>query len=168
MYAEADEAYKDFLTRHPTNKEVPHALYMLGLSNFKQKMAIDRDQAYTREALKYFQRVIKQYPDSENHDDALEKARECRNDLAKRERYVAKFYFRERAYYAALGRYLEIIDEYADTKYNEEALYMAGRCYIKLKEPDRAKVVLNTLIAEYPESKYANRARSLVDKLDSP
>ncbi|MDP8254541.1 MAG: outer membrane protein assembly factor BamD [Candidatus Alcyoniella australis] len=166
MYPESVEAYNDFITRHPTNKEVPHALYMLGLANYKQKFAIDRDQFYTHEALKYFQRVIKEYPDSENHADALDKAAECRHDLARREEYVGRFYYRNKEYFAALGRYREIIEQYKDTEFYAESLYMAGRCYLALDSPDAARLLLDTLIAEFPDDKYASRARSVLNDLN--
>jgi len=50
-YDEAFQAYREFEKLHPTNKAVPYCIYREGLSYYRQRSTIDRDQTYTTKAL---------------------------------------------------------------------------------------------------------------------
>lgn len=165
-YAEAIVALEEFLIRHPTYKDVPEAIYYLGLSNYAQKLSIDRDQSFTVEANRHFRRLTTQFPDTEWAEKARPMLIETRERLAKRERYVGKFYWKQREYYSALGRYLTLIDDYPDTSLYEEALYMAARCELKLNELADARRHVGSLLTRFPDGKYADDTRDLLEKID--
>jgi outer membrane protein assembly factor BamD len=160
-HAEATVALEEWLKRHPTNEEVPRAIYYLGKTNYDQKLTIDRDQAFIREANRQFERLATQYRDSEYAATSAGDLSDTRKRLAQRERYVAKFYWKQREYYAALGRYMEVIREYPDTEYYEEAMFFAARCYEHLSDKPMAEMMLNQLLARFPDGKFADRAKSL-------
>ncbi|MCZ7585164.1 MAG: outer membrane protein assembly factor BamD [Deltaproteobacteria bacterium] len=162
-WAEAAVAYEDFVERHPTNAAVPHCLHRLGLSHHKQKLAIDRDQAETHLAEQTLTRLVTQYPDYPDREDAEEKLREAREDLAARERYIARFYWREKEYYASLQRFERVVRDYSDTKFYAESLYYAGACLLRLDEGAEAKRRLDLLLAKFPDDRYADKARKLLD-----
>ena len=164
-WEEAVTAYNEFLLRHPTHQEVPHALYFLGMSYFSRMLSIDRDQTFALEAEKQLQRVVVQYPSSEYYADAKKKLDETRKKLAKRERYVGHFYYINREYYAALCRYNAVLDNYKDTEYYEEALYYAAKCSSNLKARPEAVRLFKLLLETYPNSKWASQARSSLAKL---
>lgn len=164
-YEEAMPAYKDFIDRHPTNEKVPHAIYNLGMCYFNKKMAIDRDQGATFEAEDNFRRLVTDYPDSDLYAKAKEKLSTVRKDLAKRERYIAKFYFKEGEYYASLRRYLRLIRNYPDTQYFEEALYYSAVCYFELGENNDAKRQISLLLLKFPDGKYVGKSKKLLEKL---
>ena len=63
-YGEAELAYNDFINLHPTNENVPYAVYQLGMCHYKQMYSIDRDQTETNKAIKEFERLITRFPDS--------------------------------------------------------------------------------------------------------
>ena len=44
-YAEAELAYTEFINLHPTNENLPYAMYQIGMSHFNQISTIDRDQS---------------------------------------------------------------------------------------------------------------------------
>jgi len=166
-YEEAVAGFEEFLLRHPTHQEVPHALYYLGMSNYKRMYSIDRDQAYTKEAEKYFQRVVTGHPGSDNYPEAREKLTETRNRLAKRERYVGKFYFKQKEYYAALGRFDNIVQRYPDTDHYPEALLYAAKCQLRLGVSREAERSLKTLLLRFPDGPFASEARSLLKEAES-
>lgn len=161
---EAIPSYEDFLERHPTNEQVPHVIYHLGMCYYKKKMAIDRDQTATFESENNFHKLITDYPESQYYAEAREKITLVRADLAKRERYVAKFYFREKEYYASLRRFLRVIRNYPDTKYFQEALYYSARCYLALGEDESAKQQLTLLKSKFPDGRYGRKAEKLLAK----
>jgi outer membrane protein assembly factor BamD len=161
---EAIPAYSDFLDRHPTNEKVPHVVYNLGMCYYEKKMAIDRDQIATYEAEANFRRLVTEFPESEYYGNARKKLNEVREDLAKRERYIAKFYFREKEYYASLRRYMRVIRNYPDTKYFEEALYYSALCYVYLGEDQDAKRQVQLLKLKFPDGKYGKKSNKILEK----
>lgn len=164
-WVEAEAAYEAFAQRHPNHEEVDHVYFRIGMCNYKEKLAIDRDQAYTSRAEQNFARVVSRYPDSEYIAEAQEKLAEVRRDLAKRERYVARHYWRDKEYYAAFKRWERIIRLFSDTEYYEEALYNAARCLHNLDEDGEARRYLRQLLNKFPEGKYAGKAKNLEAEL---
>lgn len=165
QWVEAEASYDAFAKRHPSHPKVDHALFRSGMSSYKQKLAIDRDLTATEKAESQFSSVVSRYPDSGYYGEARLRLKEVRNDLAKRERYVAKHYWRDGEYYAAFKRYERVIRLYSDTDYYEEALYYGARCLIELDERGEAKRYLELLVRKYPEGKYVSDANKLLGTL---
>ena len=63
-YVEAEAAYRDFLVLHPTNENVPYAMYQIGMCHYQQIGAIDRDQTETIRARQAFERLVARFPQS--------------------------------------------------------------------------------------------------------
>ena len=164
-WIEAEAAYDSFATRHPNHDRIDHVYFRSGMSAYEQKLAIDRDQAATQKSEADLSRVVSQYPDSQYFAEARLRLSEVRNDLAKRERYVAKHYWRNKEYYAAYKRYERVIRLFSDTDYYEESLYYGARCLIYLNEKDQAERLLRQLLRQNPEGKYADEAEDLLAKL---
>lgn len=165
-WVEAEAAYDSFIKQHPKHDRIDHVYYYSGMCGYKQKLSIDRDLAATQKAEMQFSQVVSRFPESSYLAEARLKLREVRNDLAKRERYVARHYWRDKEYYAAFKRYEQVIRLYADTDYYEEALYYAARCLANLDEKAEAKTYLKLLLGNYPEGKYADEAKDLQAKLE--
>ena len=111
-YIEAEMAYTDFINLHPTNENLPYAIYQLGMCHYNQIASIDRDQTETIKARKEFERLIARFPSSKFSFLAEKRALDCRKRLAEKEFYVGNFYFDEGKYKAALGRFETIVKDY--------------------------------------------------------
>ena len=168
QYAEAITSLDEFVTRHPTNEEVPRAVYFLGMANYDQMLSIDRDESLTRAAQRHFEKLVAQYPSSAFAKEGQPKLAEVRLRLAKRERYVGRFYWKQGEYYAALGRFLTVAGEYADTPLAEEGMYYAARCHLKLHDAEAAAKVLADELQRFPKGSYAAQAKSLLAGLPVP
>jgi outer membrane protein assembly factor BamD len=114
-YDEAIVAYKLFERLHPVHPETEKASFRIAESYYKQILSIDRDQRYTKQALKYFIKFLQTYPDSEYAETAKKHSNECVERLANSELYVGDFYLKEKSFDAAIMRYKEIIKSFADT-----------------------------------------------------
>jgi outer membrane protein assembly factor BamD len=125
-YIEAEMAYSDFINLHPTNENLPYAMYQLGMCHYKQMASIDRDQTETIKARKEFERLIARFPSSKFSFLAEKQALECRKRLAEKEFYVGNFYFIQRKYKAALGRFETIAKEYPRTGLDYKVSYFIG------------------------------------------
>jgi len=165
-FEQASIEYEDFIKRHPGHEETPYAAFRLGLSHYKQIRSYDRDPTNTREAIKWFNSFLEQYPESPLRSEAEKMIGECRERLAKREIYIGNFYESRKNYKAAVERYKVVIDRYANTKEHEEALFLLGMSYSKMGQNELAKEALKRFIEEYPTAKYHKRAAELLSKIE--
>jgi outer membrane protein assembly factor BamD len=165
-FEQASIEYEDFIKRHPSHEETPYATFRLGLSHFKQMRSYDRDPTNTREAIKWFDFFLKQYPDSTLRSEAEKMLGECRDRLARREIYIGNFYENRKNHKAAVERYKVVVDQYANTRENEEALFLLGISYSKMGQDELAKDALKRVMEEYPKAKYHKKAAELLSKIE--
>ncbi|OGP89361.1 MAG: hypothetical protein A2031_06995 [Deltaproteobacteria bacterium RBG_19FT_COMBO_43_11] len=138
-YMEAENEYNDFIVFHPTNENVPYAIYQIGMCHYNQIEAIDRDQTSTVKARREFEKLIARYPDSKFSTMAEKLLRECKQKLAEQEFYVGQFYFRQKKYQAALARFETIAQNYANVGLDYKVEYFINETKTKIVEEERLK-----------------------------
>jgi outer membrane protein assembly factor BamD len=122
-YAEAELSYGEFINLHPTNENLPYAIYQLGMSHFNQIDTIDRDQSEALKALKEFERLTARFPSSKFAFMAEKMIRECKKTLGEQEFYVGEFYFNIKQYKAALRRFEKVVRDYANVGLDYKVSY---------------------------------------------
>lgn len=122
-YGDAEANYSDFINLHPTNTNIPYAMYQIGMCHFQQMMSIDRDQTETIRAKKEFEKLISRYPESKFSIMAEKVLQECKRRLAEHEFYVGEFYFKHDKYRAALKRFELIAREYPNLGLDYKTAY---------------------------------------------
>jgi outer membrane protein assembly factor BamD len=106
-YAEAQIAYQNFRDLHPKHAKTDYVIYKTALSYYMQlPETIDRDMTLGNDVIYHFDELIKSFPRSEYINDAKEKRQDIYNRLAEKELYIADFYFKQKKFGAALGRYI--------------------------------------------------------------
>ena len=120
-YEEAIVAYQEFERMHPRNESVPYAVFMQGMSNYRRLLTKDRDQTPTAEALRNFQRLLTEYPESPLIEQARARIGECQELMAAQELYVARWYERTGHARSALARLKYVVANYPTTPSAEEA-----------------------------------------------
>ncbi|MBU0993593.1 MAG: outer membrane protein assembly factor BamD [Proteobacteria bacterium] len=133
-YDEAIIAYSDFENLHPRNDAVPEVIYKTGLCYYDRIDTIDRDQSNTLKALNTFERIIRQFPDSEYAEKCRENINTCLETIAGHEMYVGKFYFKSEHYKAAKARFETVIFSYPKTHVYQEALQYLEKCKTALNQ----------------------------------
>jgi outer membrane protein assembly factor BamD len=144
-YQEAFESYREFEKLHPTNKAVPYCIFQEGRCFYLQRSTIDRDQTYTRNAIREFTRLKQKYPKSHYIPRADKYLARCRRDLAEHEFYVGNFYFTTEHYKAALDRYEGLIQDYPEFSKNGEARQRIQECKKLLADKNKPKGWLSAL-----------------------
>lgn len=165
-FEQASIEYEDFIKRHPGHEETPYATFRLGLSHYKQMRSYDRDPTNTRETIKWFNSFLEQYPDSPLKNEAEKMMEWCRERLARREIYIGNFYANRKNHKAAAERYKAVVDQYANTREHEEALFLLGMSYSKMGQQELAKEALKRVMEEYPKAKYHKKAAELLSKIE--
>ena len=153
-YLLAAETYLLYPKLYPTGEKADYAYYRTGLSYLNQSpKKIDRDQEYLPSSIDYFSIVTSQYPNSQYYKISQYKLDEARRRIAKRNMYVAKFYYKFGEYKASIPRFEEVYQKFSNLGLDEEALYYTIRAYKELGKMDEAKATYEILKGKYPNSK---------------
>jgi len=136
-YTDAEANYSDFINLHPTNSNIPYAMYQIGMCHFEQMSSIDRDQTETVRAKKEFEKLISRYPESKFSVMAEKVLRECKRRIAEHEFYVGEFYFKNDRYKAALKRFELIAREYANLGLDYKTAYFINESKKRLAEEEK-------------------------------
>jgi outer membrane protein assembly factor BamD len=139
QYPEAKLAYSEFLNLHPTNENLPYAMYQIGMCHYNEIMTIDRDQSDALNALKEFERLLARFPNSKFAFMAEKMVRECKKTLGDQEFYVGEFYFNKREYRAALTRFEKISREYSNVGLDYKVNYFIAETKRRIAEADVKK-----------------------------
>ncbi|MDH3974004.1 MAG: outer membrane protein assembly factor BamD [Deltaproteobacteria bacterium] len=161
-YTEALTEYDGFMKLHPNHKEVPYAIYQMGLSYFNQIGGVDRDLTAPEGALGNFETLIGRFPDNKYSKDAAEKISICKDLLSGNELYIGKFYYRKANYKAAIGRFQMALERYPGYGPKEEALLYLGKSYLEEGMVKKGKEALKNLVSAFPKSEEAKEAGRLL------
>ena len=163
-YNKAIQNSQRFLSIHPGNKDAPYAYYLIALSYYEQISDVNRDQKITEQARTALREVNRRFPQSEYAADARLKLDLVSDHLAGKEMEIGRFYQRSGQWLAAALRFRNVLQEYQTTSHTPEALYRLTESSLALGIPDEAVKYAAVLGANYPGTKWYERAFKLVEK----
>jgi outer membrane protein assembly factor BamD len=163
-YTKSIDSARRFLSIHPGNKDAPYAYYLIALSYYEQIEDVGRDQTTTRQALESLGELVRRYPSTRYAADARLKVDLVRDHLAGKEMEVGRFYQRRGQWLAAVVRFRTVIDDYQTTSHTPEALMRLTESYLALGVPEEARKAASVLGANYPTTKWYQRAYNLVQR----
>jgi outer membrane assembly lipoprotein YfiO len=111
-YEEALSYYRDFSDLHPQHEKVPYTLWQAAQCHERRALAPQRDQAATRDAIVFLDRLLLKHPHSSYAQQAEELWRELQTRLATNVEGIADFYYERGEYEAASERYRALLNEY--------------------------------------------------------
>lgn len=139
---EALAAADRFITLYPQNPYVDYAYYLKGIVNYNRSVgffdrfvpldASQRDPGAALDAFEDFAELVQRFPDSRYAEDARQRMLYLRDNLAKYEVHVARYYMRRGAYIAAANRAQYVIERFQRTSAVEPALEIMIEAYDRL------------------------------------
>lgn len=160
-HEEAVAAADRFVRLHPQHPNVDYAYYMKGLSSFTEGQGLlerflptdmtQRDPGPARQSFADFSQLLSRYPSSEYAADARARMVHLRNLLARYEINVANYYFKRRAYVAALNRGRYVVETFQETPAVPDGLAVMAQAYLILGMNDLADNAVATLRQNYPQ-----------------
>jgi outer membrane protein assembly factor BamD len=145
---EAIAAADRFIKLYPNNPFVDYAYYLKGLINYERSVgfldryiptdASQRDPGSALDAFVDFSTLVERFPESRYAPDARQRMLYLRNNLAKHEVNVARYYMRRGAYIAAVNRANYVIERFQRTSAVESALEILVDAYKALGKPTLA------------------------------
>jgi len=163
-YNDSISSAQRFLSIHPGNRDAPYAMYLIAVDYYEQIQDVTRDQRITQQALDALNELIRRYPDTPYAADARLKVDLVRDHLAGKEMEIGRFYQRRRDWLASVIRFRKVIDVYQTSSHTPEALMRLTESYLALGVPEEAKKAAAVLGANYPGSKWYERAYELMRK----
>ncbi len=158
-YEEALSYYRDFSDLHPQHEKVPYTLWQAALCHERRALMPARDQAATRDAIVFLDRLLLKHAHSGYAQRAEELWRELQTKLATNVEGIADFYYSRGEFEAASERYRALLNEYPGLGFDARVLFKLGECYAELQRTDEADRIFRTLVAHYADSEFATRAR---------
>jgi len=173
----AGHLFKSFANSHPMDKRAEEALYTSAYSYYKDSPKYNLDQSSTQIAIDELQNFINNYPDSNHVNDANQYISELRQKLERKSFEIAKVYFKTMNYKAAAVSFDNMVDEYPDSKYREEAMMYSllskaelalnfSRLEYKDLRLQEARTQYRQLMKYYPESKYKSEGDKLLKDIE--
>lgn len=98
--------------------------------------------------------MVTRWPDSEYVDDAKDKIRFARDQLAGKEMQVGRYYMERREYIASIKRFRFVVENYSNTRHIEEALARLTETYYAMGLTSEAQTAAAVLGQNYPDSQW--------------
>ncbi|HOB13231.1 MAG TPA: outer membrane protein assembly factor BamD [Novosphingobium sp.] len=163
-YNKSVQAAQRFLSIHPGNRDAAYAYYLIALCYYEQISDTDRDQKITLQALNALNEVVRRYPNTRYAADARIKIDLVNDHLAGKEMQIGRYYERSGRWLAASYRFRNVVDRYQTTSHAPEALFRLVETSLQLGMPEEALKYASVLGANYPGSKWYDKAYKLMDK----
>lgn len=137
-FEEAAISYKHFIRLHPNHEKVEESLYKIGESYWKEAPDdVDREQEYTKKAIKEWSRLLAKYPNSSFAKEARKNIEKGRRRIAGNLVFIGNFYCKQEIYHACAYRFSQIITEFRQfpdvRKVALEKLYLSFEELAKIK-----------------------------------
>jgi outer membrane protein assembly factor BamD len=156
---EAQYKYRDFINRYPGSDRADYAMLQIAMCSYKQMERPDRDQQKTREALDKFNDMLKTFPKSALHADAQKRQNEVVDRLAQHEHIIARYYIKRHSYNAAVQRLNGLVEAYPNYKDRAGVFYDLASALSGLGRTAEARLYFERVLAEFPQSDYASKAK---------
>jgi outer membrane protein assembly factor BamD len=162
----AASEYREFISLYPFSPSAPYAQLQIAMTYFKKSLKAGRDQTKTIQALQELRAVVSKYPLSEEANEARERIKECEERLAKHSFTIAHYYYKVKAYKAAIARLAEILTEYIEFSQMDKVFFYIGDSYFKQNKTEESVPYFTKLITDYPESKLAKKAQERMEEIE--
>lgn len=161
----AANEYREFLSFYPTHEYAYYAQFKLAMTHFYQMRAAMRDQTETRNAIAELQTFLTKYPNSPLVDEAKKYLREAKDRLDDWDYGVGVQYFRLKWYPGAIGRLEPLLKNDPGYTNRDAAYFYLGESYMKMNQPAAALPEFETIVKEFEQSEYLERARKRIDEI---
>ena len=163
-YGDAIAELERFLKIYPKYKNLDYAYYLLSISYYEQIVDEKKDLQSIINAKKYFNIVVKNFPNSEYSVDSIFKLDLIDDILASKEMYIGRYYFDKKKWISAINRFRTVIDDYETTIYTEEALHRLVEVYYTIGLKEEAEKYANLLGYNYQSSEWYEKSYSVFNK----
>ena len=163
-YSDAIKDLERFLIKYKNHPQSDYAYYLLALSHYDQIVDEKKDMNEILKARKYFEIVIKDYPNTEYAQDSSYKMEYIIEIMASKEMYLARYYVEREKWIPAIKRFQKVISDYETTIFVEEALHRLVELNYKIGLENEAEKYALLLGYNYKSSMWYEASYRIVNK----
>ena len=163
-YSDSINELKRFITRYPKNIDLDYAYYLLAINYYDSIVDEKKDMRPLNEAKKYFEFILKNYPESDYALDGKYKLELIQDLLAAKEMYLARHYMKKQKWIAAINRLKFVTENYDTTIYIEEALHRLVEVHYKIGLENEAQKYAKVLGYNYQSSDWYKQSYKVFNK----
>ena len=164
FYIEALESLRRFLKNYPADENVIYAHYLEAIIFFEQIDDEKKDLKPLLEANKKIDFFISEYPNSDYSIDLKFKKDLIQNQLAAKELFIARYYISIKKWVPAIKRLKNIVKNYDQTIFVEEALHRLVEINYYLGLDNEAKEFAKILGYNYNSSEWYQKSYKILNK----
>ena len=163
-YADAIFELERFFKTYPNNSQSDYAYYLLGIVYYDQIVDETRDLNSILKSKKYFEIIIKDFPQTDYALDSKFKLELIEEFLASKEMYLARYYFEKEKWIPAINRFKNVVESYNNTIFIEEALHRLVEIHYIIGLQDEAKKYAYLLGYNYQSSEWYEKTYKVFNK----
>ena len=163
-YSNAINDLERFLVRYKNHPQTVYAYYLLALCHYDQIIDEKKDMNEIIQAEKYFNIIIKNFPNTDYAKDSKFKLEYINELMASKEMYLARYYVKREKWIPAIKRFQNVINNYDTTIFVEEALHRLVELNYKIGLVDEAEMYAKLLGYNYQSSRWYEASYRLINK----
>ncbi len=170
-YILAGHYFNELATTYSSSNYQEDSEFMAAYCYYKQSPRPDLDQQPTFSAINSFKMFMNKYPTSERIEECLSLIDEMSNKLVEKSYNSARLYYDLGYYKSAITALRNSLEQYPETKYREELLYLVLKSTflladnsIESKRKERLQTTQDEYLSfssEFPESEYLKDAERM-------
>jgi len=172
-YAETLVNLERFLKTYPTNEYIAYAHYLIAMCYYETIEDEKRDHAPLLQAKDKFTFIVENYPSTDFASDAKFKLGLIEDIMASKEMYLGRHYIKKEKWIAAINRFKNVINNYDQTIFVEEALHRLVEINYRLGLKEESQKYANVLGYNYLSSDWYKKSfkvfnQDYTDKVYNP
>jgi outer membrane protein assembly factor BamD len=163
-YSEALSNLERYLKTYPNDKNAVYAHYLIGMCYYETLEGEKKDTAPLLNAKKKFNFILENYPNTDFALDSKFKLGLIEDILAAKEMYIGRHYLKKEKWIAAINRFKNVLENFDQTIFVEEALHRLVEVNYKLGLENEAKKYANVLGYNYLSSEWYEKSFIVFNK----
>ena len=159
-------AYDEFARMHPRHPDLDYVTFRIGMSSYKKApKRVGRDQTFTRHAMNAWAGFAAKFPESTYIAEVEGLNNECRERMALKELWIARFYKRRSAWAAVERRAASMASRYPTSEHLNLSIALIGEASAWQGNDTAADLAIKRLETDAPEA--AKRLAATIEKIRS-
>ena len=163
-YYDAEYELNRFLKVYPNEKNIPYAHYLLGMVYYERIIDEKKDLGPLVMAEEKFKFIEKNYPDTDFALDSSYKLDLIQDYLASKEMYIGIHYMKKKKWIAAINRFKNVVNEYEQTSFIDEALHRLVELHYKLGLLEESQKYATLLGYNYQSSEWYSKSYKIFNQ----
>jgi DNA ligase (NAD+) len=157
-YSESILNLNRYLKTYPNDKDLIYAHYLIAMCYYETIEDEKRDTKPLILAKEKLNFIVEEYPNSDFALDAKFKLDLIENILASKEMYIGRHYLKKNKWISAINRFQNVVKNYDNTVFVEEALHRLVEVNYKLGLTEEAQKYASVLGYNYQSSKWYEKS----------